>query len=41
MVLISAFYLLPGYLAYLFGFMTILVLYTALQRIWWAYRHLQ
>ncbi len=37
----SAFYLLPGYLAYLFGFMTILVLYTALQRIWWAYRHLQ
>lgn len=37
----SAFYLFPGYLAYSFGFMTILVLYTALQRIWWAYRHLQ
>ncbi len=37
----SAFYLLPGYLAYLLGCMTILVLYTALQRVWWAYRHLQ
>jgi len=36
----SAFYLFPGYLAYLFGLMAILVLYTALQRIWWAYHYL-
>jgi phosphatidylglycerophosphate synthase len=36
-----SFYLLPAYVAQLFGLMAILVLFTAGQRIWWAYRHLR
>ncbi len=36
----SLFYLLPAYVAPLFGLVAVLVLFTALQRIWWAYRHL-
>ena len=37
----ALFYLLPGYLAYLFAIMALLVLYTAMQRLYWAYRNLQ
>jgi len=37
----SAFYLLPGYIASLFAFMAVLVLFTASQRLWWSYRHLK
>jgi phosphatidylglycerophosphate synthase len=36
----TLFYLLPGYIAILFTAMAILVLFTASQRVWWAYRHL-
>ena len=36
----TLFYLLPGYIAYLFVIMGLLVLFTAGQRIWWAYRNL-
>lgn len=36
----TLFYLLPGYIAILFTVMSILVLFTASQRVWWAYRHL-
>lgn len=34
------FFLLPGYLSYLFYVMAILVLFTAAQRVWWAARAL-
>jgi len=34
------FYLLPNYVAYIFVTMSILVLYTAGQRVWWAYKKL-
>ncbi len=37
----SAFYLLPGYVAYLFALMALLVLFTAGQRLWWSYTHLR
>lgn len=37
----SAFYLLPGYVAYLFALMALLVLFTAGQRLWWSYAHLR
>lgn len=36
----TLFYLLPGQIATLFTAMAILVLFTASQRLWWAYRHL-
>lgn len=39
-VFYTLFYLLPGYVAYLFVIMGALVLFTAGQRIWWAYRNL-
>ncbi|MEZ4732527.1 MAG: CDP-alcohol phosphatidyltransferase family protein [Caldilineaceae bacterium] len=39
-VFYTLFYLLPGYIALLFTAMALLVLFTAGQRIWWAYRHL-
>lgn len=39
-VFYTLFYLLPGYVAILFTVMGILVLFTASQRVWWAYRHL-
>lgn len=34
------FFLLPGYLGYLFAIMAVLVLFTAGQRVWWAARNL-
>lgn len=34
------FFLLPAYLDVLFYTMALLVLFTAMQRVWWAYRHL-
>lgn len=37
----TLFYLLPAYVAILFAAMAILVLFTASQRVWWAYRHLK
>lgn len=37
----SLFFLLPNYIAYLFATMALLVLFTAGQRVWWAYRNLQ
>lgn len=40
-VFYTLFYLLPGYIAILFTAMAILVVFTASQRVWWAYRHLQ
>lgn len=36
----TLFYLLPGYVAILFTVMALLVLFTASQRVWWAYRNL-
>ncbi len=36
----TLFFLLPGSIALLFSTMALLVLFTASQRIWWAYRHL-
>ena len=36
----SLFFLLPAYIAWLFGIMALLVLTTALQRVIWAYHHL-
>lgn len=39
-VFYTLFYLLPDYIAYLFVIMGALVLFTASQRIWWAYRNL-
>lgn len=39
-VFYTLFYLFPGYVAILFAVMSILVLFTAGQRVWWAYRHL-
>jgi len=39
-VFYTLFYLFPGYLASLFFLMALLVLFTAAQRVWWAYRHL-
>ena len=40
-VFYSIFFLLPGYIAYVFAIMAALVLFTAGQRVWWAYRNLQ
>lgn len=40
-VFYAIFFLLPGYLAYVFAVMAALVLFTAGQRAWWAYRNLQ
>ncbi len=37
----TLFYLLPDYIAILFTAMALLVLFTASQRVWWAYRNLQ
>lgn len=37
----ALFYLFPGSTAYLFSVMAILVLFTAGQRVWWAYRYLE
>lgn len=37
----TLFYLLPNYVEYLFGLMAVLVLFTAGQRIVWAYRNLR
>ncbi len=37
----TLFYLLPSYIAVLFTVLAILVVFTASQRVWWAYRHLQ
>jgi len=37
----TLFYLLPAYSALLFASMALLVLFTACQRVWWAYHHLQ
>ncbi len=34
------FFLVPSYLAILFGAMAVLVFFTAGQRVWWAYRNL-
>lgn len=39
-VFYTLFYLLPEYIAILFTAMALLVLFTASQRVWWAYRHL-
>lgn len=39
-VFYTLFYLLPGQIAILFTAMAILVVFTASQRVWWAYRHL-
>jgi len=39
-VFYTLFYLLPGYIAVLFTVMAILVIFTASQRVWWAYWHL-
>lgn len=39
-ILYSLFCLLPGYTAYLFGLMALLVFVTAGQRLWWAWYHL-
>ena len=39
-ILYSLFCLLPGYTAYLFGLMALLVFVTAGQRLWWAWHHL-
>jgi phosphatidylglycerophosphate synthase len=39
-VFYTLFYLLPDYVAILFTVMAILVVFTASQRLWWAYRHL-
>jgi len=39
-VFYTIFYLLPSYLAIFFTAMAILVVFTASQRVWWAYRHL-
>lgn len=36
----SLFFLMPGYVVYLFSLMAILVLITAGQRVWWVYRNL-
>lgn len=37
----TLFYLLPGQIALLFTVMAILVFYTAIQRVWWAYQTLR
>ena len=37
----ALFFLLPGYLPFLFVVMAVLVLFTAGQRVWWAARHLR
>lgn len=37
----TLFYLLPNHIALLFGIMAALVLFTAGQRVWWAYYHLR
>ena len=39
-VFYTLFYLFPEYVAYLFTLMAILVIFTATQRLWWAYRYL-
>jgi hypothetical protein len=39
-VFYTLFYLLPGQIAILFAAMAILVVFTASQRVWWAYWHL-
>jgi len=39
-VFYTLFYLLPGQIAILFTAMAILVVFTASQRVWWAYRYL-
>jgi phosphatidylglycerophosphate synthase len=37
----TLFFLLPGQVTWLFGLMALLVVFTAGQRIWWAYRHVR
>jgi hypothetical protein len=37
----TLFFLLPGYTAWLFCVMALLVFFTAGQRIWWAWRHVR
>lgn len=39
-VFYTLFYLFPEYVAYLFTLMAVLVVFTASQRLWWAYRYL-
>lgn len=40
-VFYTLFFLLPGYIPWLFGVMAALVVVTACQRVWWAWHHLE